>query len=94
MVLIDPLDYKILEAIEVEEGTVMGGVVPLVTTVKAMRARKDSKLNILTPDKISARLRAMSSYGLVVKVKLSQRNNGWQRTKKGLAILDNWKGVA
>lgn len=90
--LVDPLDYLILAQLP-NQGELMGGYYPVVTTVRDLKKRHFPQLG---PSAISGRLRSMELVGLTMPVKVggggggsSQR--GWQITKKGKAVLAEWQ---
>ena len=88
--LVEPLDYLILEKLP-EEGTTLGGLVPLGETVRNLKSGEPFKQLPKAADTLGGRLRAMEVYGLVVNVVMPGETRGWQRTKLGEKHLTEWR---
>lgn len=84
-----PLDYLIIDALH-DEGELLGGYYPVGDTVAQLRKKHFSEL---TSDQLSARLRALMTQGIVVRVKGvgTSGNYLWQRTTTGKELLQQWQ---
>lgn len=91
--LIEPLDYKIMEALP-EEGAMFAELYPLGETV-ANIAKKLPKAGgkPLPSSLIQTRIRMMKVQGLVINTNSvgGSRGSVWQRTKVGTEVFNRWK---
>lgn len=87
--LVDPLDYLILDNLP-EEGTTIGGILPLGATVSDIAK---NKLGIeVESSMISGRMVSLKTAGLAVVISMARSDSaGWQITKLGEKILAEWK---
>lgn len=89
--LIDPLDYRILEQLP-EVGTLMGGLVPIGETVRNIH--KHAFKGVVDHTVVGGRMNALRSYGFAVPVRIAAGNKqgrGWQITPEGKAALLEWQ---
>lgn len=86
-VLIDPLDYLILDK-TLDEGTMMGDYYPLGTTVKSLV----KQFKGLTSDQVSGRMNLLRQADLVKTIRVTG-GNAYQRTRLGKEILEKWKAT-
>lgn len=86
--MVEPLDYLILKELP-DEGTNVGGMYQLGTTVSSMSEKFPVGSNVL-----SGRLRALSMGGLTRKIRMVAESRGkdyaWQKTVFGKEVLDKW----
>lgn len=77
-----PLDLELLRALP-DEGTMLGGLMPLSATVAVLKTKET--FTGLTADTISGRLRTMKFHGLTIDVVSLPVSNGrgWQCTPAG-----------
>lgn len=87
--LVEPLDYMILEQLP-EQGTTLGGLVPLGGTVRDLKNTTFKSLPNAA-DTLGGRLRALEAYGMVVSVVMPGSSRGWQRTPFGQKTLKSWQ---
>lgn len=87
--LVEPLDYLLLQELP-DEGTNIGGLYQLGTTIEAIAKKYDG----LTSGVASGRIRAMNLAGMTKKVKMVAGGNGgkyaWQITPFGKEVLEKW----
>lgn len=84
--LIDPLDFLVLAELP-KEGELIGGYLPLVRTVAALRREKFRELS---SEVLAQRLRSMHVLGFTHRVK-SAGGAGWQITPEGHEVLVAWR---
>jgi hypothetical protein len=88
--LVDPFDYLLLELLP-DEGELVMGYYPLTKTSEQLVREK---FDLLTPTQIAQDIRRLLRQGLVAKVRTrgsKEQQFGWQRTKKGKKLYEDWK---
>lgn len=91
--LIDPLDFQVLDVLPIE-GTLHFGAYPVGKTAKEVQHEQTVGEGQMTIGTITSRLRFLNVMGWAVKSKGigTGGRNVWQRTKLGEQELTKWKG--
>lgn len=85
--LIEPLDYLILEILP-DEGELVMGYYPFA---KSSSHLVKERFKEMQPAQIAQDVRRLTRQRLAIQVKVRSSEHGWQRTKKGKEVFEEWK---
>lgn len=89
--LVAPIDYLLLSFLP-DEGELFAGLHPMTESVQNLKKKfSTDQQKVLTSSLVSTRLRVLALQALAVRVKIGERDGGWQRTPAGVAELKKWE---